>query len=108
MPRALLFQAFTQSFHQFFESAQRFYFRKLLVRENEFGLMQKPFLRHFCQQRFERVFDAIEMRGEDLVESIEERLVFYETGTGQVIEVIDTLPCDAATHRFKQRQQLCY
>ena len=70
--------------------------------------MTEPFIRHVCHQRFKCIFYAVEMCGENLVEAVKLRLIFYQTGTGEIIKVVNTLLRYAAPHCFKERQQFRY
>ena len=77
-----------------------------LFRQQQLRLFPQPFLRQLFGQPLEGLFDTVEMRGKNPVESVELGLILDEARTRQVVEILDALPGHALLHGLEQGQEL--
>src|SRR3546814_511303 len=101
----LFFETLLQRFHQLVEAAEGLALGHLLGCQMLLRLQPQPVLGNRAEQLAGDRLDTLEVRGERAVEAIVLRLVFYQRGARQVVEIVERKDRDVPGQRFEQHQE---
>jgi hypothetical protein len=102
----LLCKALLQGLHQFLKSSQGLDLGLLFIGEEPLRHSAQPLFGNVRPELFVDIDHSLEIAGKDPIELVKMTLVLDQTEPGQVIEVLDTAPCDLLVQRFEQAQIL--
>ena len=87
----LFLEALFQLLHDLFPAAQSLDIGLFLFRQMQLGQFAQPFFWNFGDGAFLRLLQPLEDGAEDPVEFVQVALVLNQTGTGQIVEIIDAV-----------------